>query len=113
LAASIWTTKFPSVVSKVASQTEVVVMQSGGAFVNQTTRMLEPFAGGQVGATALVLSGNVDGGGNVDDVVVELVVVATFFFGPPLVWINTTIPMMTATSTMADTTRLSVVRRFR
>ena len=59
------TTMVPRLVLKVASQTEFVEMQAGGALVNQTTRVVDPVVGGQVGATAVAVSGWVVGVGKV------------------------------------------------
>ena len=50
-------------------------MQAGGALVNHTTRVVDPFAGGHVGATAVVVSGWVVGVGKVVVVVLEVDVV--------------------------------------
>jgi hypothetical protein len=124
--ASISTVNFPSEVSKVASQTDVVGMQFGGAFVNQTTRLVVP-AGAHVGATAAVERGSVEGGANVeggtvldvvvvDDVDVELLVVEAVlaaFLWPPLTWISTMMRMMAAKMAPRVNPRLIVVRRLR
>ena len=61
-AVSICTTMSPKLVLKVASQTEVAEMHGGGPLVNHTTRLVDPVAGGHVGATAAVDNGWVVGG---------------------------------------------------
>ena len=77
----------PRLVLKVASQTEFVGMHGGGAAVKYTTRLVDPVAGGQVGATATEVNGWVVGVGNVLVVVVlglvvVVVVVAAVFAAP-------------------------------
>jgi hypothetical protein len=42
----------PRLVSKVANQTDVLEMQSGGIVLNHVTRLVEPLADGHVGSTA-------------------------------------------------------------
>ena len=69
------TVMLPTLVLKVASKTELAEMQVGGLAENQTTRFVEPVAGGQVGVTAAVVSGWVVGVGKV--VPVGTVVVVT------------------------------------
>ncbi len=56
-AAGIRTIILPTLVVNVASKTEVLAMHAGGAFVNHTTRLADPRAGGHVGTTAAVVSG--------------------------------------------------------
>ena len=69
-AAGIRTIELADVVVNVASKTEVLVMHAGGAFVNHTTRLADPPAGGHVGTTAAAVSGWVTGVANVVDVTV-------------------------------------------
>ena len=122
-AAFILTTNFPSEVSKVASQTDVLAMQSGGAFVNQTIRLVVPFAGGHTGATATLVSGKVAGGGDVVVVVVFEVAVAeglvvpvgdlAAFLGLGPIWMSTTMRMIPAATAARVAPRLFVERRLR
>jgi hypothetical protein len=108
-AADICSTMSPKLVLKVASQTDVVGMQSGGAEVKRTTRFVDPVTGGQVGATAVAVSGWVVGVGNVLVVVVlevevvEVVVVVVVAVFEPLLTAKTmrTIAAATATAMMA------------
>jgi hypothetical protein len=117
----------PRFVLKVASQTEVAAMQVGGAFVNNTTRLADPVAGGHVGTTAAVVNGWVVGvgnvvGGTVLDVVVEagtvvvldvdvvvVVVLADFVLE---LFTSSTMPTMTRTRIEPPITRRVVRRRF-
>src|ERR1035438_4389819 len=71
----------PRLVLKVASQTDVAEMQVGGAFVNHTTRVVDPVEGGHVGTTAAVVNGWVVGVGNVVGGTVLDVEVATVVEG--------------------------------
>src|SRR5581483_8695368 len=96
-------------------------MRSGGAFVNQTTRVLFP-AGAQVGATGLVESGSVVGGLNLPVVVVteELVAgllelvedLAPAFGVLPWSESRTAMRTTTATRTIAQMIRRVVRLRF-
>jgi hypothetical protein len=115
-------TKFPSDVSKVASHTEVFPMQSGGGFVNHVIRFVV-LAGGQTGTAAAVESGTVDGTGNVEVGVAEVVDVgvllvveveeAAFLLGLPLSWMARTMPTMTAASRVNVPVLRRLVRRLR
>ena len=98
-------------------------MQSGGALVNQTIRLVVA-AGAQVGATATVESGTVDGTGNVEVVVlgalevvgaVVVVVVpeADFLLVLQGCWSKTTMPTMATASKANIPVRCLVVRRLR
>lgn len=125
-AAGICTTMSPRLVLKVASQTDVAEMQVGGAFVNHTTRVVDPVEGGHVGTTAAVVNGWVVGVGNVVggtvldvevatvvEVEVDVVVVvflADFVPGPLT---RSTMPTMARATTAPPITRRVLRRRFR
>lgn len=105
-------------------------MQFGGAFVNQTTRVFDPVAGGHVGATATDVSGCVvgtakvvDGTGNVEggtvdvvdvlDVGVLVVVVVLVPDLLPLIWKAIAIPTTAAASKVNVMIRFTSLRRLR
>ncbi len=105
-------------VENVASHTDVFLMQSPGACLNQTTRFGEPVAGGHVGPAAVVLKGCVVGTAKVEVVVVlldeEVAGLDDFCFGPlPLDWIRTTTITITATRASAMRPRRAFRRRMR
>ena len=119
-AAGICTTMSPRLVLKVASQTEVAEMHDDGAAVNRTTRLVDPVAGGHVGATAAVVSGWVVGVGKVVDVmvvdVVAVVVVVVVGLLAALLaelFTSSTMPTMTRARITPPVPRLKLRRRFR
>ena len=95
-AADICSTMSPKLVLKVASQTELAAMHAGGALVNNTTRLVDPVAGGQLGAMATFVNGWVVGVGNVVVVLDVVVVVGLLADFPAELFTRSTMPTMTA-----------------
>jgi hypothetical protein len=104
----------PRLVLKVASQTEVAEMHVGGALVNQTTRLVDPVAGGHVVSAAAV------GGENVVTVLaVVVVVVACVVTGMAVVggllveWLAAVVaPHAASASMLAPATAIIRTRRW-
>jgi hypothetical protein len=105
----------PRLVLKVASQTDVAGMHGGGAALNNTTRLVDPVAGGHVGARAVVVNGWVVGVGNVLVVVVARVVVVVVVgvadFDP--LFTRNTMPTIAAATIASPMPRRVLRRRLR